>query len=639
MLNQQDSSHLRTADVNSSEHPGGELDFHSASVNNVVDSDTAFLYDYDQVQGSAVEEEAYNVHGNNYDSTSYSQDNNDASGSMSDWAHYPGSLDAWNMADSGLGDYDLNVTGGLLPEYLNVQSGIAGLSYPTTPPLPPPDYHLMAEQNQPWSSPFLGSGLSLESSVPADSNTQPTSMAKPMNRPVGLPRKRSQYSLTKSRQYSSGYSTPLSPRSRDPMQRWQESPPEDEPASLSAIMRAIDDSRDSSSDQAISMTVPASFRHHRRPASINSSISANSVSSWQSSVSGRSPVASSWNSQSQPAGPKVQKGKRKPKKPSGLDTERVFGCTFCCDTFKNKYDWSRHEKSLHLNLGGWACTPNGGIVSSKFDGRPQCVYCGAEDPTLQHLETHNHFQCTESTHLFRRKDHLVQHLRLVHALDALPPLDDWKIPGPPITSRCGFCDQRLETWDERADHLATHFRQGMTMKDWQGEHDFAPEIAAQVINSLPPYILSWEAGTMVPFRASDKTAQDHLNQLSARVNSMAAQSTPTQMIEPAVPRENDSTLPAVEETMVPLGTFTGILTQHLSRYARQQMSLGIIPTDEMFQQESRRLLYDSEDSWNQSIADNPAWISSFRRQLQVHPGPFEGASLEPSDLVEAEVGE
>jgi hypothetical protein len=71
--------------------------------------------------------------------------------------------------------------------------------------------------------------------------------------------------------------------------------------------------------------------------------------------------------------------------------------------------------------------------------------------------------------------------------------------------------------------------------------------------------------------------------------------------------------------MVPLNTFTGILTQHLSRYARQQMSLGIIPTDEMFQHESRKLLYDSEDSWNQSIADNPAWISAFRQQLQVQP--------------------
>lgn len=39
---------------------------------------------------------------------------------------------------------------------------------------------------------------------------------------------------------------------------------------------------------------------------------------------------------------------------------------------------------------------------------------------------------------------------------------------------------------------------------------------------------------------------------------------------------------------------------------------GNIPTDEMFQQESWRLLYDSEDSWNQTIADNPEWLTAFR---------------------------
>lgn len=32
----------------------------------------------------------------------------------------------------------------------------------------------------------------------------------------------------------------------------------------------------------------------------------------------------------------------------------------------------------------------------------------------------------------------------------------------------------------------------------------------------------------------------------------------------------------------------------------------------MLQQEARRVLYDSEDSWNQTIADNPEWLSAFR---------------------------
>lgn len=52
---------------------------------------------------------------------------------------------------------------------------------------------------------------------------------------------------------------------------------------------------------------------------------------------------------------------------------------------------------------------------------------------------------------------------------------------------------------------------------------------------------------------------------------------------------------------------------HLTRYAQEQMKRGTIPTDDLFQQESRRLLYDCEDAWNQTIADNSEWLTAFRR--------------------------
>lgn len=38
-----------------------------------------------------------------------------------------------------------------------------------------------------------------------------------------------------------------------------------------------------------------------------------------------------------------------------------------------------------------------------------------------------------------------------------------------------------------------------------------------------------------------------------------------------------------------------------------------MPTDEMFQQEARRVLHDSADSWNHTIADNPEWLSAFQQ--------------------------
>lgn len=57
------------------------------------------------------------------------------------------------------------------------------------------------------------------------------------------------------------------------------------------------------------------------------------------------------------------------------------------------------------------------------------------------------------------------------------------------------------------------------------------------------------------------------------------------------------------------------LSAHLARFARQQMMLGIVPTDEMFQRESRRVLYhDADDAWNQTVADDPDWLGDFRER-------------------------
>lgn len=59
--------------------------------------------------------------------------------------------------------------------------------------------------------------------------------------------------------------------------------------------------------------------------------------------------------------------------------------------------------------------------------------------------------------------------------------------------------------------------------------------------------------------------------------------------------------------------YTELLTSHLCRYAQEQIKIGVVPTDEMFQRESRKALYNSDDSWNQTAADNPEWLAAFRR--------------------------
>lgn len=59
-------------------------------------------------------------------------------------------------------------------------------------------------------------------------------------------------------------------------------------------------------------------------------------------------------------------------------------------------------------------------------------------------------------------------------------------------------------------------------------------------------------------------------------------------------------------------TFPEVLALHLGRYAQEQMRLGIIPTDRMFQDEARRMMFGSVDPWDQTIADDDNWLSLFR---------------------------
>jgi hypothetical protein len=57
--------------------------------------------------------------------------------------------------------------------------------------------------------------------------------------------------------------------------------------------------------------------------------------------------------------------------------------------------------------------------------------------------------------------------------------------------------------------------------------------------------------------------------------------------------------------------YTQVLILRLRHYAQEQARLRVAPTDEMFQREARRLLFDSDDPWNQTIADRPEWLAVF----------------------------
>jgi hypothetical protein len=167
-----------------------------------------------------------------------------------------------------------------------------------------------------------------------------------------------------------------------------------------------------------------------------------------------------------------------------------YQCTFCTEEFRTKHDWQRHEKSLHLPLERWVCALHGPRASKPDSTDLCCVFCGEIAPTDAHLEAHHYSTCQDrdlDERTFHRKDHLVQHLRLVHdAKYDSWSMKSWSIPMPDIKSRCGFCGLEMETWSERTDHLADHFKVGARMSGWKGDWGFEESTVQLVENSVPP---------------------------------------------------------------------------------------------------------------------------------------------------------
>ncbi|KAH7024565.1 uncharacterized protein B0I36DRAFT_331636 [Microdochium trichocladiopsis] len=174
--------------------------------------------------------------------------------------------------------------------------------------------------------------------------------------------------------------------------------------------------------------------------------------------------------------------------------KRRFQCTFCPDAFVKRHDWQRHEKSQHLALEWWTCCPDDGLAATHIDPLTAvvtCVFCGIRDPDRQHLDgQHGLAACAARSvaeRTFYRKDHLRQHLRLMHAeCPFTQAMEAWKTELVEVKSRCGFCGAEFETWPARVNHLAAHFRAGATMERWQGDWGLEPAVAENLERATLP---------------------------------------------------------------------------------------------------------------------------------------------------------
>lgn len=441
--------------------------------------------------------------------------------------------------------------------------------------------------------------------------------------------------------------------SMDPFERWQHSPPENEPAPLNAIVDAVENSElpehyDSPVSTHRQQDNVSSSGFSRKQTRSNTSWEGRSTSAissgsfgtaWSHGSSGSMRSFGSFGSFNS-FGSGVKKDRRRRRRPiakitrtDNPEANRPFQCTFCTDRFKSKYDWSRHEKSLHISLERWICAPIGKVITSTASGQTMCVFCDEVDPSEEHFESHNIPACEmkgRDARTFFRKDHLRQHLRLMHnGCKLIDSMESWKSECVYIRSRCGFCGEQFTKWQDRIDHLAKEFRNGAKMRDWKGCRGLDPDVAAQVTNAMPPFLIDHESKSPLPFSATNHSSMRNsffggtgCDSIGSMANVFAAGEMSlggTQ--KPPLEDENTSSNPNA--------TCWEVLTVNLGHYARQKLLEGVVVTDEMLQAQARMLLYDNDDPWNQTAADNPQWLELFKKAHGV------GYNTENFDLQDA----
>ncbi|KAL8853826.1 MAG: hypothetical protein Q9221_001297 [Calogaya cf. arnoldii] len=123
--------------------------------------------------------------------------------------------------------------------------------------------------------------------------------------------------------------------------------------------------------------------------------------------------------------------------------------------------WARHEKEDHEDIS-FPCMPNGAIEI--IGCSRACALCGQE-PTEEHLRSHNIERCTQLKHVFKRSDQLKQHLES-HGLAKKSRRSDllvtkWQRVPDKQAWACGFCKAVSTSLMDFHKHVAvTHYERG-----------------------------------------------------------------------------------------------------------------------------------------------------------------------------------
>ncbi|UPK97539.1 hypothetical protein LCI18_008474 [Fusarium solani-melongenae] len=249
------------------------------------------------------------------------------------------------------------------------------------------------------------------------------------------PRSLAQLSYPNSGDTISRPSTPMVHPRRGPLGRWIDSPPENEAADAADIARALGSLSQDTHNLRSLRGDPEQYEFAQDSASNSANTTRSSRKSGSLADSRSSSCTRDWGRSPNRRHGRVRTSRRgRGRQREAIQRKRTLGatfgpyqCTFCTETFDTKHNWQRHETSIHLPLETWVCTPQGPRTTNTEAQQVFCSFCGINDPDEDHIETHNTTSCQERA--FSRKDHLRQHLRLVH--NATPVewiISQWRTP-------------------------------------------------------------------------------------------------------------------------------------------------------------------------------------------------------------------
>jgi hypothetical protein len=139
--------------------------------------------------------------------------------------------------------------------------------------------------------------------------------------------------------------------------------------------------------------------------------------------------------------------KKPPPNSQTAEPPKPFQCTWsgCCLRFRSKRDWRRHEEQVHCLQWTWTCPVP--VVTNRQN--PNKAICGR---------------------VFKRDDKFRDHIRDDHGCTVGSMVEDTRqplFPASPFRKECGFCGEKLPTWQYRSGHIADHFMSGKDMSMWR----------------------------------------------------------------------------------------------------------------------------------------------------------------------------